>query len=297
MAQRDQRLIFDVAPIAGEVEPPESGPPSAVPSRRAAAPSGVKGPPPLFRPLKVYAFGPSRGRAHGNLQSIAVRYEKLAPGPVGERISVVDYDITRDCYYDPVDLDDPHIAINGGLDPSESDTHFHQQMAYAVVSESLRRIEVALGRTVLQRSPEGTKPLRVIIHPHYAHMTNAHSMEGHMMLGYFRAGSSAQRHVSPGQTVFTCLSADVVGHETTHVVLWRSARISISRRTSTMPPSRKPSRISRRSSSISRIVKSCWTRFSGPRGSSTGPSWTRAQPAPASPRSSPSSLPTIPCWP
>jgi hypothetical protein len=220
MAKRHKPPIFDVAPIAGGVEPLLSVPASKSLLAKPPAPRGVKVPPPLFRPLKVYAFGPSRGRARGNVQSIAVRYEKLAPGPVGERISVVDYDITRDCYYDPVDLDDPHIAVNGGLDPSESDPHFHQQMAYAVVSESLRRIEVALGRTVRQRSPKGTKPLRVFIHPHYAHTMNAFSMQGRMMLGYFRAGSKARGRVSPGHTVFTCLSADVVGHETTHVVLW-----------------------------------------------------------------------------
>ena len=145
---RHRRPVFDVAPVAGEVEPPEPEPTSASLPVEPPAPGGVRTPAPLFRPLKVYAFGPSRGGARGNLQSIAVRYEKLAPGPVGERISVVDYDVTRDGYYDPVDLDDPHIAINGGLDPCVSDPHFHQQMAYAVVSESLRRIELALGRAV-----------------------------------------------------------------------------------------------------------------------------------------------------
>jgi hypothetical protein len=220
MPPRHRRPIFDVAPVAGEDVSPEPNPTIESLPVEPPAPSGVKAPPPLFRPLKVYAFGPSRGSARGNLQSIAVRYEKLAPGPVGERISVVDYDVTRDGYYDPVDLDDPHIAINGGLDPCVSDPHFHQQMAYAVVSESLRRIELALGRAVRPRTPEGTGPLRVIVHPHYAHMMNAHSMHEHMMFGYFRAGPEARGRVSPGQMVFTCLSADVVGHETTHVVLW-----------------------------------------------------------------------------
>jgi hypothetical protein len=98
--------------------------------------------PPAFRPLKVYAFGPSLGNVRGNVNTIYVRYEKLSPGPVGERVAVVDYDATRDCFYDPVDLDDPLIAINGGLDPSESNPQFHQQMVYAVASETIWRAEV-----------------------------------------------------------------------------------------------------------------------------------------------------------
>jgi hypothetical protein len=42
-------------------------------------------------------------------------YEKLAPGPVGSRIAVVDYDESNKCFYDPVDLDHPLIAVNGGF--------------------------------------------------------------------------------------------------------------------------------------------------------------------------------------
>ena len=156
----------------------------------------------MFRPLKVYAFGPSLGRARGNIRTMNVRYEKLAPGPVGERIAVVDYDATRDCFYDPVDLDNPLIAVNGGLDPSESDPHFHQQMVYAVASESLRRIEVALGRTVQHRAPDHAVPLRIVIYPHAAAMTNAYSSKRKLLFGYFRASDAATGRTVPGQTTF-----------------------------------------------------------------------------------------------
>jgi len=221
MIKRDTLPIYPVAPTAQYDQAAADLPDAGVQAPQTPpAPIGLRPPPPVFRPLKVYTFGPSRGRARGNIQTIAVPYEKLAPGPVGARIAVVDYDVTRNCFYDPVDLDDLHIAINGGLDPSESDPHFHQQMAYAVVSESLRRIEVALGRTVGRRSPTGTAPLKIVVHPHYAEIDNAHtSEEGNMMCGYFRAKSNARGRVLPGQTVFTCLSQDVVGHQVTHVVL------------------------------------------------------------------------------
>jgi hypothetical protein len=218
MARRRGKPVHSTAPIADGREDLLDAPASGV-LLRPPTPLATRSQPPLFRPLKVYRFGPSRGRSRGNIQTVDVHYEKLAPGPVGERISVVDYDASRKCFYDPVDLDDPHIAINGGLDPSESDPHFHQQMVYAVASESLRNIEVALGRAVRERSPQGTKALKVIIHPHYSQIGNAHSESGRMMFGYFQAGAKARGRVLPGQTVFTCLSSDVVGHEMTHIVL------------------------------------------------------------------------------
>ncbi|HKO07721.1 MAG TPA: hypothetical protein VJ487_08390, partial [Alphaproteobacteria bacterium] len=112
--------------------------------RNIYAPStGV--PKPALRPLKVYAFDPSAGRLLGNIMSVSLRYEKLAPGPVGEKLAVVDYDGENGIYYKPVDLDDPRILIQGGIDPTESDPRFHQQMVYAVAAETLQRFETALG--------------------------------------------------------------------------------------------------------------------------------------------------------
>jgi hypothetical protein len=167
----------------------------------------------------VYAFGPSRGGDRGNEQTLAVQYEKLAPGPVGARIAVVDYDSSNQCFYDPVDLDDPLIAMNGGLDPSESDPKFHQQMVYAVVSESLHRIEVALGRTLRRRTSDGAQPFSVVVYPHFASFENAWTTIGErIMCGYFKAGDNAIGRIIAGQTVFTCLCHDVVSHHCAHVV-------------------------------------------------------------------------------
>ena len=64
-------------------------------------------PKPAERPLKVYAFDPSAGRLLGNFMTVSVRYEKLAPGPVGQKLAVIDYDGANKTYYKPVDLDDP----------------------------------------------------------------------------------------------------------------------------------------------------------------------------------------------
>jgi hypothetical protein len=166
--------------------------------------------PPTFRPLQVYVFGPSLGRTSINVHTLQVRYERLAPGPVGERIAVVDYDSSRDCFYDPVDLDDPLIAMNGGLDPSESDPRFHQQMTYAIVSDALHRIEVALGRIVRRRTLTETKQLRILIYPHAGVIANSWSDENRMLFGYFKASEGAVGRTLPGQIVFTCLSTDAI---------------------------------------------------------------------------------------
>jgi hypothetical protein len=166
--------------------------------------------PPTFRPLQVYAFGPSLGHTPINVRTLQVHYEPLDPGPVGERIAVVDYDCSRDCFYDPVDLDDPLIAMNGGLDPSESDPRFHQQMVYAIVSDALRRIEVALGRTVRRRTLTKAERLRLLIYPHIGEVANCFAQDNWLGFGYFKAVEDAIGRTLPGQTVFTCLSTDAI---------------------------------------------------------------------------------------
>lgn len=162
-------------------------------------PLGIPPSPPRIRPLKVYAFGPSRGADRGNVQTLNVPYEKLAPGPVGARVRVVDYDATNRCFYDPVDLDDPLIAINGGLDPSESDPKFHQQMVYAVVSETLHRIEVALGRILRQRTGDGANQFSVVVYPHFGRVLDAWTPRERIMCGYFQARHNASGRVIPGR--------------------------------------------------------------------------------------------------
>ena len=188
-------------------------------------------PRPDTRPLKVYAFDPSAGRLVGNDMSAQVRYEPLKPGPVGERFAVIDYDGAQKRYYDPVDLENPDILIRGGLDPSQGDPRFHQQMVYAVASETLQRFERALGRRVhwraRQRVSGGSDPIprgaatRLNLFPHAMCEANAfYSPEAHgILFGYFRASKTSPGRNLPGQTIFTCLSHDIIAHETTHAIV------------------------------------------------------------------------------
>jgi len=181
---------------------------------------------PSSRPLKVYAFDPTRGRALGNFMTVDVPYENLKPGPVGSLLEVVDYDATTDSYYRPVNLDDPKVLLWNGLDPNESDPQFHQQMVYAVASETIRHFKSALGRPIRWRSsfagsgsPSGGAKLRIF--PHAMREANAYydpSLKA-LLFGYFCASETDPGLNLPGQTVFTCLSHDIIAHETTHALI------------------------------------------------------------------------------
>ena len=190
----------------------------------------------LSRPLKAYAFDPSQGKILGNEMSMRVRYQKLDPGPVAayrapNAIAVVDYDGTNKVWYQPVDLNDEKILLCGGLDPSESDPRFHQQMVYAVITDTIQHFEAALGRRIHWRrqernknSPPGALPGDIYtlnLYPHAMVSANAfYSPKAHgILFGYFRVDAQNPGRNLPGQTVFTCLSHDVVVHETTHAII------------------------------------------------------------------------------
>src|SRR5687767_13696931 len=108
-------------------------------------------PPATRRPLKIFAFDPMQGRDALYRVTVDVPYEPLKPGPLGSRIAVVDFDAANRHYYEPVDLEDPGILIQSGLEPNEADPRFHQQTVYAVASRVLENFERALGRRVIFR--------------------------------------------------------------------------------------------------------------------------------------------------
>jgi len=187
-------------------------------------------PPPNERPLNIYAFDPGAGRLVGNYMTASVRYEKLEPGPVGDRFAVIDYDGTNKTFYKPIDLNDPRLLVGGGLAPSETDPRFHQQMVYAVASETLQRFEFALGRRIhwaRARKVDDAIPVlqgssrRLNLFPHAMCQANAfYSPDAHgILFGYFKAARTQQGRNLPGQNVFTCLSHDIIAHETTHAIV------------------------------------------------------------------------------
>src|SRR5213595_3513471 len=184
-------------------------------------------PRPAVRPLKIYAFDPMIGLDPRTRISVDTRNEPLLPGPHGRRIMVVDYDAAHQTFYTPADLEDPAILMQGGIDPSEGDPRFHQQMVYAVASRVLEIFDRALGRPIILGGAAG-RPLRLF--PHAFPIANAHyhpDMDA-VLFGYFPATADNPGANMPGQVIFSCLSHDVVAHELTHALLKRlSPRLSI----------------------------------------------------------------------
>src|SRR6266581_8561531 len=197
---------------------------------------------PPFRRLRAYAFDPSLSttleNAVMNMVTMQIRWEFdpetqediLRTGPVGEYLEVVDFDPASDCFYAPVDLNQPFLLAQDGLAPSEGNPQFHQQMVYVVAMTTIRNFERALGREafwsprfVKGTDSQGKKTItetyvqRLRIYPHALYENNSYYSPDKkaLLLGYIRASSTDARYHLPGGMVFTCLSHDVVAHETT----------------------------------------------------------------------------------
>lgn len=155
------------------------------------------------RPLRVIPFDPMVDRA-GRSVVADVMYEKIEPGPAGRLVEIIDYDPVHKCGYEPIDLDDPAVMLDSGLDVAETDPRFHQQMVYAVVMRVLETFERALGRPFRWR---GKRRLRV--YPHAFVGENAYFDENlfALLFGYFTASEDDPGPNLPGQVVFTALSA------------------------------------------------------------------------------------------
>ena len=185
---------------------------------------------PVYRPLRIFTRDPGSSTLDGAVALVNVPYEPLAPGPVGCVFEVEDYDSdVKDRYLPAVDLESPRELIRNGRDPSPSDFRFHQQMVYAVCSTTYHAFRVALGRHLawgFDRRPTALtagdrRRARLRIRPHAFEGRNAFYDEsaGEIGFGYYRADARVTARNLPGETVFTCLSHDVVVHEVTHAML------------------------------------------------------------------------------
>jgi hypothetical protein len=233
------------------------------PKRRRKAPTA---PAPVYRCLRGYAFDPflslSLETAFINEVVFKIRWEDLEPrdpddaqpdraaiadaqvadqeraferewsqnpgvGPVGEYLEIVDFDPASDAFYKPVDLNDPRLLGQNGLEPSEGNPQFHQQMVYAVAMTTIAHFERALGRWALwaperdENDHEKGFVQRLRIYPHALRQANAYydPKKVALLFGYFPAKPADLASILPGGTVFTCLSHDIIAHETTHALL------------------------------------------------------------------------------
>lgn len=213
----------------------------------------IKKPP--FRKLKGYAFDPSLSLKMDTVIINEITYKvpwedgpvDLRPGPIGEYLEVVDYDPTVEKMYAPVDLDNKYVLAQDGLAPSASNPQFHQQMVYAVAMTTIKNFETGLGRLVLwsphsivigklasskkkkanQEEAITPKKLenefvqRLRIYPHALRDANAFysPQKKALLFGYFAARPADITLQMPDNLTFTCLSHDIIAHETTHAIL------------------------------------------------------------------------------
>jgi hypothetical protein len=196
-------------------------------------------PNPTYRKLRIFALDPGLSAQYNTAGisqiTISVPWEeKLMPGPVGEYLEVVDADPASEVFYKPIDLNDPRILAQDGLAPSETNPMFHQQMVYAVAMATIGHFEQALGRVALWASRQEEYRLnpnqrpryrsffvpRLRIYPHALREGNAYYSPNKkaLLFGYFTVGLKDASN-TPGTVVFTCLSHDIIAHETTHALL------------------------------------------------------------------------------
>ncbi len=195
---------------------------------------------PAYRFLRGYVIDPGFSTrldtAMINEVVYRIPFEHVEPGPVGDYLEVIDFDPASDCWYEPVDLAAEEISSQNGLAPSEGNPQFHQQFVYAVAMKTIRHFERALGRRIVwapqiknppdqiespdMRLPRAYVP-RLRIYPHALRDANAYydPTKAALLFGYFTAANQIRGANYPGGLVFTCLSPDIVAHETTHAIL------------------------------------------------------------------------------
>lgn len=161
------------------------------------------------RKLPVIAQDPKVQRDERILTTtVSVPWEDLQPGPIGHRVCVIDYDASTRKMYSPTVVDD-----EAGFEPKNDeellgDPGFHARNVYALVMRTLARFEYALGRRVAW----GFDAHQLKVVPHAFEEMNAfYSREAEsLVFGYYQAEEGV---------AFTCLSHDVVVHETSHALL------------------------------------------------------------------------------
>jgi hypothetical protein len=217
------------AVVAGKPLPPKKGKAALADVTPPVLPACDRQPEvraPALRRVRVYAVDPSFSTrletAGVNEVTLEVPWEDLQPGPIGNYIAVRDVD-AADVQYAPVDLNDVRLAAQGGWAPSEGNAQFHQQMVYAVAMKTIGHFERALGRPVFWRQPDGNAEFRstIEVRPHALRQANAFYSPKEMaiLFGYFETAPGTPGDHMPGGRVYSCLSHDIVAHETTHAIL------------------------------------------------------------------------------
>jgi hypothetical protein len=165
-------------------------------------------------PVKIFVQDPLVAEKHREegilgIEEIDMDWEPgLANGPTSARVAVVDYNVEKDILADPVAWNEEEKRF---MVPDEPDAYqFHQVNVWAIVQNTLAFFEdpYVMGRPI----PWGFDGNRLIVVPHAGVKKNAFYDRRSKSLQFYFFGE--EEH-----PVYTCLSHDIVAHETGHAIL------------------------------------------------------------------------------
>jgi hypothetical protein len=178
----------------------------------------------VYSEMKIVAQDPSiKVDGRPLMATVRVPADRLDKGPRGHRLRVIDYDSSASAFAEPAEIGCPDENFPGWgyRDPfsrsklSEADLlrekpgrQIRCQNVYAIAARTLAEFELALGRRV----PWGFGTHELYLVPHAFAEANAYYSRDDKSLFFGYIDSANGR-------VYTCLSHDIVAHETAHAVL------------------------------------------------------------------------------
>lgn len=162
-------------------------------------------------PVRVYVQDPEVAKRNPDLgvKNLWIDWEPgLMDGPTSARVAVVDYNADTGLLAPPARWDEGTQRFLDAEDPESF--QFHQVHVWGVVQNTLAFYEDphVMGRPI----PWGFEGNRLIVVPHAGYARNAY---------YDRESKSLQLYFfeRDGKPVYTCLSHDIISHETGHAIL------------------------------------------------------------------------------
>jgi hypothetical protein len=196
---------------------------------------------PKERPLWVYVLDPACTGLRNATARLSVPYEVLGNGVKGACFEVADEPLpdflvahldwpqrlVDDYNENRLDLDDPLLAISGGMLPSTGQPKFAAQMLYAVCQCVYTTFRYALGRYPtwgpwMQGRLDRGESTALRLRPFAGKVANAYYNpdSGALEFGIFNAPTDMKSDFTlPGGMVMLALSHDVIAHEVTHALL------------------------------------------------------------------------------
>jgi hypothetical protein len=165
-------------------------------------------------PVSIFVQDPFIAEEYGKqkklgIEEIQLDWEPcLADGPTSSRVAVVDYNLNTNITVQPVKWD---VETKTFLDADKpNNIFFHQVNVWAIIQNIIAFFEdpFVMGRPL----PWGVNGNRLIVLPHACVMENAFYSRGGkcLLFGFF---------MCKDKPVYTCLSHDIVAHETGHAIL------------------------------------------------------------------------------